>query len=134
MSNLHKHTGASADFYSRPDNKYPFSEAVKVGDTIYLAGQIGIGPEGLVDGFDLQVRQMMDNVAKTLRDMGLGMEHLVKCTVFMADLSKWQAFNAIYVEYFDSTRLPARSAFGATELALGAEVEIDCVASAVRQH
>ena len=79
MSNLHKYTGASADFYSRENNIYPFSEAVKVGDTIYLAGQIGIGPGGLVDGFDLQVRQMMDNVAKTLRDMGLGMEHLVKC-------------------------------------------------------
>ncbi len=130
MSTLQKHSGPVADFYAPADNRYPFSEAVRVGDTIYLAGQLGIGPDGLVQGFDAQVRQMMDNVAATLRKLDLGMEHLVKCTVFMADLSKWQAFNAIYVEYFEPGFYPARAAFGATELALGAEVEIDCIACA----
>lgn len=132
MSTLQKQSGPVADFYAPANSPYPFSEAVRVGDTIYLAGQIGIGPDGLVEGFDAQVRQMMDNVAATMRGLGLGMEHLVKCTVFMADLSQWQAFNAIYIGYFEPGRYPARAAFGATELALGAAVEIECVACAPR--
>lgn len=130
MSHLLEQRGASADFFAPRNNKYPFSEAVRVGQTIYLAGQIGIGPDGLVAGFEPQMRQMMNNVASTLKGMGLGMEHLVKCTVFMRDMSKWQAFNDIYLEYFDSAVLPARSAFGTPELALGAEAEIECIAYA----
>lgn len=59
---------------------------------------------------------MMDNVATTMRGLDLGMEHLVKCTVFMADLSQWQAFNQIYIQYFEPGRYPARAAFGATEV------------------
>lgn len=133
MSTLQKQSGPVADFYAPANNQYPFSEAVRVGDTIYLAGQIGIGPSGLVQGFEAQVRQMMDNVATTMRGLDLGMEHLVKCTVFMADLSQWQAFNEIYIQYFEPGRYPARAAFGATELALGAAVEIECVACAPRK-
>lgn len=134
MSTLQKQSGPVADFYAPANNQYPFSEAVRVGDTIYLAGQIGIGPGGLVQGFEAQVRQMMDNVATTMRGLDLGMEHLVKCTVFMADLSQWQAFNEIYIQYFEPGRYPARAAFGATELALGAAVEIECVACAPRKR
>jgi enamine deaminase RidA (YjgF/YER057c/UK114 family) len=76
---------------------------------------------------------MMDNLAATLKDMGLGMENLVKCTVFMADMARWQDFNSIYVSYFQPDRYPARSAFGAGALALGAAVEIDCIAVAGTQ-
>lgn len=85
-----------------------------------------------MQGFEAQVRQMMDNVATTMRGLDLGMEHLVKCTVFMADLSQWQAFNEIYIQYVEPGRYPARAAFGAIELALGAAVEIECVACAPR--
>lgn len=129
MTSLVHKSGASAEFYAPADNKYPFSEAVRVGDTLYLAGQIGIAPEGLVPGFEPQVRRMMENVEATLRSLGLAMEHLVMCKVFMADLSKWNDFNEIYVSYFNKGLYPARSAFGATELALGAHVEIECIAS-----
>jgi len=128
MHSLQKTSGVVADFYAPADNPFPFSEAVRVGDTIYLAGQIGLGPQGLVPDFDGQVRQMMDNVAATLARLGLGMEHLVKCSVFMTDMSRWQDFNRIYVEYFDPRRLPARCASGANALAIGAQVEIDCIA------
>jgi reactive intermediate/imine deaminase len=130
MHVLHKQSGPTADFYAPLNNPYPFSEAVRVGDTIYLSGQLGIGPDGLVPGFDAQVRQMMDNVAATLAGLGLGMEHLVRCTVFMGDMAQWDAFNAIYVTYFKPGRYPARAAFGATALALGAAVEIECIACA----
>jgi 2-iminobutanoate/2-iminopropanoate deaminase len=130
MTHLKKTSGPVAEFYAPENNRYPFSEAVRVGDTIYLSGQIGINAGGLVPGFDAQVTQMMDNVQATLKGLGLGMEHLVKCSVFMDDMDKWPAFNAIYVSYFDAARLPARSAFGASGLALGAEVEIDCIAMA----
>lgn len=130
MRNFSKVATPTADFYTPADSPYPFAEAVWAGDTVYLSGQLGLGPDGLVAGFEAQVRQMMDNIAATLRDLGLGMENLVKCTVFMADMAQWQAFNRIYVSYFQAGRYPARSALGAGALALGAAVEMECIAVA----
>jgi reactive intermediate/imine deaminase len=132
MRSLSKVGTPIADFYTPADSPFPFAEAVWAGDTVYLSGQIGLGPDGLVEGFEAQVRKMMDNLAATLHSLGLGMDNLVKCTVFMADMAQWQDFNRIYISYFQPGRYPARSALGATGLALGAAVEIDCIALAGR--
>lgn len=114
---------------SAPD--YPFSKAVRAGDFVYVSGQIGTGPDGkLVEGFDAQARQTMDNLAAVLREQGLTFNDVVKCTVMIGDMSKWSDFNVIYRTYFNAGRFPARSAFGANGLALGAALEVDCIAYA----
>lgn len=109
----------------------PFSLAVRAGDFIYLSGQMGTDDHGLVPGgFEAQSRRTMDNIAAVLKGMNLGMDSIVKCTVMIADMSKWTDFNAIYTTYFKPGQLPARSAFGANGLALGGLIEVECMAYA----
>lgn len=112
----------------------PFSEAVKVGDTLYLSGQIGVVPGTLklaTGGLGPESRQAMNNIKSTLEAHGYNMGDLVKCTVMLADMRRWAEFNDIYKTFFDR-RFPARSAFGAHGLALGAQVEVECIAIASR--
>jgi 2-iminobutanoate/2-iminopropanoate deaminase len=105
----------------------PFSAAVRVGDMLYLSGQIGLAPDGtLPPAFDDQVRQVMGNIGAVLRQAGSSFDEVVNCTVMLADMSHWEAFNKIYVGYFKEGRLPARSALGANGLARGAQVELEC--------
>lgn len=107
----------------------PFSEAVRVGDTLYLSGQIGRTADGkLPAGIEAQARQTMGNIAATLAKAGAGWDDVVKCTVMLDDMKDWPAFNAVYVTYFKDGKFPARSAFGANGLALGALVEVECLA------
>ena len=109
----------------------PFSQATRVGDVVYLSGAIGNRPGMLTlveGGIAAEARQAMDNIGRVLAACGLGFADVVKCTVMLADMSEWQAFNAVYVTYFPADRLPARSAFGAAGLALGARVEIEALA------
>lgn len=109
----------------------PFSDAVRVGDILYLSGQIGIGPDGkLPDGIEAQTKQAMENVGAVLKRAGLGYDRLFHCTAFLSDMKNWPAFNSVYVGYFPDGRMPARSAFGANGLALGALLEIECQAYA----
>ena len=109
----------------------PFSEAVRVGDILYLSGQIGIGPDGkLPEGIDAQARQAMDNIGSVLNRAGLSYADVFHCTAFLADMKDWPAFNKVYVPYFPAGKMPARSAFGANGLALGAKLEIECQAYA----
>ena len=113
--------------------KLPFSQAVRVGDVLYLSGALGNIPgtrELVPGGMEAQARQTMDNIAAVLKQNGLSFADIFKCTVMLADMSKWDDFNKIYVTYFDPDRLPARSAFGTNGLALGAEVELECLAYA----
>jgi reactive intermediate/imine deaminase len=108
----------------------PFSEAVRVGDTLYLSGQIGLVPGKLQlvpGGIAAEARQTMDNIRATLGAHGYALADLVKCTVMLADMADWPEFNAIYRSYFES-KFPARSALGANGLALGARVEVECIA------
>lgn len=107
----------------------PFSELVRVGNTLYLSGQIGNVPGtlGLVPGgMAAEARQVMENIRTSLEAHGYSMRNLVKCTVMLADMADWPAFNAIYGTFF-SPPYPARSAFGANGLALGARVEVECL-------
>ena len=111
--------------------RLPFSSAVRVGDMLYLSGQIGIGANGkLPDGIDAQARQTMDNIGAVLKGQGLGWGDVVKCTVMLDNMADWPAFNKVYVTYFTDGKFPARSAFGADGLALGALLEVECMAYA----
>ena len=108
--------------------RLPFSDAVRVGDTLYLSGQIGIAADGkLPTGIDAQARQTMDNIGGVLKARGLGWGDVVKCTVMLDNMADWPAFNKVYVTYFPDGKFPARSAFGADGLALGALLEVECL-------
>ena len=112
----------------------PFSEAVRVGNTVYLSGQIGIlpGTMKLVPGGMVEeAKQTMENIKTSLEANGYSMSDLVKCTVMLADIAEWGAFNQVYKSYF-ADRYPARSALGANGLALGARVEVECIAAATK--
>ncbi|MEX2180330.1 MAG: Rid family detoxifying hydrolase [Gemmatimonadaceae bacterium] len=109
----------------------PFSEAVRVGNTLYLSGQIGITPGVMTlvpGGMEAEARQTMENIRATLTEHGYAMSSVVKCTVMLADMRDWPAFNAIYQTFF-TPPYPARSALGASGLALGARVEVECIAT-----
>lgn len=123
----------NVQFYPSPDPALatlPFSEAVRVGDLLFLSGQIGSKPGtlGLVPGgFAPEAKQALENIRLILQRHGSSPVHVVKCTVFLADLHDWPAFNEIYRQVFKGP-FPARSALGAKGLALGSRVEIECVA------
>lgn len=107
----------------------PFSEAVEVDGILYLSGQLGNDANlKLPDGMEAQARQTMENIKAAVERRGLTMDSVFKCTVMMADMKQWGDFNKIYVGYFKPDRLPARSAFGANGLALGALLEVECMA------
>src|SRR3954454_23203132 len=110
----------------------PFSAAVRVGDTLYLSGQIGSGADGkLPDGIEAQTKQAMDNLGAVLKRAGLGYADVFHCTAFLTDMRNWPAFNSVYVPYFPAGKLPARSALGVSALALpGAVLELECQAYA----
>jgi 2-iminobutanoate/2-iminopropanoate deaminase len=111
--------------------KLPFSQAVRVGDILYLSGALGNLPgrlELVQGGIEAETRQTMENIGTVLRENGLGFADIFKCTVMLADMSKWGDFNRVYLEYFAPDRLPARSAFSANGLALGAQLELECMA------
>jgi reactive intermediate/imine deaminase len=109
----------------------PFSQAVRVGDVLYLSGCLGNVPgkmELVPGGMEAEARQTMENIRAVLTENGLTFDHVFKCLVMMKDMSKWGDFNKVYLTYFKPGRLPARSAFGASALALGAQVEVECMA------
>jgi reactive intermediate/imine deaminase len=111
----------------------PFSEAVRVGNTIYLSGQLGNKP-GTLDlapgGIAAESQQVMENIKTTLEAHKLTLDNVVKCTVMLENMADWPAFNKIYATFFKAGRYPARSAFGSSGLALGAKVEVECIAVA----
>lgn len=114
----------------------PFSPAVRVGNLIFLSGQIGTssaaasGNTLVPGGIEAETRQTMENIKTTLTAVGSSMDKVIKCTVMMADMAEWDRMNAVYRTYFRAGRFPARSALGANGLALGARVEIECIATA----
>ena len=111
---------------------YPFSPAVRVGDLLFLSGQIGTLPGTnrlTAGGIEAETRQTMENIRDVLEKSGSSLDRVVKCTVFMADMREWEAMNGVYATFFPNGK-PARSALGATALALGARVEIECIAAA----
>jgi len=111
------------------NSSLPFSAAVRVGDMLYLSGQIGTDSAGALvkGGIEPETRQTMENIRAVLEANGSSMNRVVKCLVMLADMAEWAAMNRVYVTFFPD-HLPARSAMGASGLALGARVEIECLA------
>ena len=109
----------------------PFSPAVRANGFLILSGQIGTDSAGVVvtGGIVPETRQTMENIKRVLEQNGSSMDQVVKCTVFMADMKEWATMNEVYVTFFSEARRPARSALGATGLALNARVEIECLAA-----
>ena len=124
----------AVEHFGRPtlnNQPLPFSDAVRVGDTLWLSGQLGIGADGkLPAGIEAQTKQTLDNIGAILKRAGLGYEDVFHCTVMLSDMANWPAMNKVYVTYFPEGKRPARSAFGANGLALGALIELECQAYA----
>ncbi|NWG25787.1 MAG: RidA family protein [Pseudorhodoplanes sp.] len=113
----------------------PFPDGVRVGNLVLMSGQIGIRP-GTLDlvpgGIEAETRQTFENLRLTLAAHGLSLKDIVRVQAMLADMAEWPRFNAVYLEFFPDAA-PARSAFGATGLALGARVEVE-VFAAVRSN
>jgi reactive intermediate/imine deaminase len=129
---VHVDQGVDVEYLQMPgteDLGLPFSSAVRVDNTLYLSGNIGNIPgtmqlaEGGIQG---ETRQTMENIRQVLETFGSSLDKVVKCTVFLADMGEWGAMNEVYRSYFENP--PARSALGASGLALDARVEIECIA------
>lgn len=114
----------------------PFSPAVRVGNLLFLSGQIGTDGASananavVAGGIEAETKQTLENIRTLLTAVGSSMDKVVKCTVMMADMKEWDRMNGVYRTFFKPGRLPARSALGANGLALNARVEIECIATA----
>jgi 2-iminobutanoate/2-iminopropanoate deaminase len=124
----HPSPNFEVEFISTPSPSPVFSPAVRIGNLLFLSGQIGTDASNKLvpGGLQAEARQALNNIKRVLEQNGSSLDRVVKCTVFLADMREWQDFNDIYVTYF-RVRKPARSAMGATGLALGARVEIECI-------
>lgn len=110
----------------------PFSPGIRAGDFLFLSGAIGTGPgtsELVSDDVAEQTTQVMANIETTLEADGLGLEDVVKCTVFLVDMADYGAMNEAYAAAWPGSP-PARSTVAGNGLALGARVEIECIAYA----
>ncbi|GGI69565.1 RidA family protein [Shewanella gelidii] len=109
----------------------PFSEAVSYAGVLYLSGSIGLTSKGRLaeGGITPETHQTMDNIQVSLKKHQLDMDDLLKCTVFLTDMSEWPAFNKAYASYFEPGHFPARSAMAVSKLALNAKVEVECIAA-----
>jgi 2-iminobutanoate/2-iminopropanoate deaminase len=110
-----------------PGLNLPFSEAVRVGDMLYLSGAIGTDSAGklVAGGIATEAKQTMDNIGASLARHGSSFDGVVQCTVALADIKDWPAFNEVYRHFF-SKHFPARMAYATGGLALGARVEVQC--------
>ncbi|WP_233009714.1 amidohydrolase family protein [Rheinheimera faecalis] len=116
--------------YRGDDSRLPFSSARVVNGVLYLSGQLGNFPGTMAlngQTIESQMQQAMQNIGSVLQEHKLGFEAVFKCTLMLADIKEWPAANKVYIQYFKAP-LPARSAFAASGLALGAKVEVECMA------
>lgn len=113
--------------------RLPFSAAVRVGQMVVLSGQVGTDSTGhlVPGGIGPETRQALDNIKRVLERNGSSLDQVVKCTAMLADMRDWGAMNQVYVTYFPH-HLPARSAFGASGLVMGARIELECWATAAQ--
>lgn len=112
------------------ENGYPFSEAVIVDDIVYLSGKVGRLPNGelIQGGIEAETIQTLKNIETLLQKIDLTKENIFKCTCMLVDIKDWPKMSKAYKKFFDRKNLPARSAFAGSGLALGAKVEIECLA------
>ena len=105
---------------------YPFSKAIRVGDFLFLSGQVPMDPQGNVVLGDIreQTEAVMSRIGETLTECGVGFDQVVKATVWLTDMQHFAGFNEVYKRYFDNG-FPVRSTVGGSQLALGVDVEIE---------
>ena len=114
-----------------PPSTLPFSKVIEANGFVFLAGQVGDAPGGsgpVAGGIEPETRQMLDNVGRLLRAVGLDYADVVKATVYLRDFDEFGAMNAIYREYFP-TEPPVRATVGVTRLAADYRIEIDVIAA-----
>jgi 2-iminobutanoate/2-iminopropanoate deaminase len=128
----HARAEPQTHYHASPGNgNLPFSEAVQVGDMLYLSGKLGVDPktgklaEGGISG---ETRQIMKSIQAALDRYGSSIQQVVKCTVYLADIKEWAEMNEVYRTFFPRNP-PARSAVEVSALGLGARVEIECMAT-----
>jgi reactive intermediate/imine deaminase len=124
-------TQPMADYSSaRATTTRPFSEVVRVGNILYLSGKLGTDSSGKLatGGITGETRQTLENIKTALESNRSSLDHVVKCTVMLADMKDFADMNSVYTTFFKKERLPARSTFGTSGLALNARVEIECIA------
>ena len=105
----------------------PFSGVVRAGNLLFVAGQIGV--DSARSGIAGETTSAMSKIGQLLQRAGSGLDHVAKCTVFLADMKDWAAMNEAYIKFFPSDKRPARSSFGTTGIAQGGRVEIECIAT-----
>jgi 2-iminobutanoate/2-iminopropanoate deaminase len=109
------------------ENGRPFSAAVRIGNSVYTSGVLGVAPDGtLPSDFSVQATTAMQAVADQLKLAGASMNDVYRCNVSLSDMKNIPSFNAVYVKYFKPDRLPVRMAIGVNGLARGAAVEVEC--------
>ena len=120
-------------YYTAESNKQfnlPFSDVAQVGNLLFLSGHLGVAPgtNSLVPGgIAAETRQALENIKKTLEANESSLDRVFKCTVMLADIDEWEPMSDVYRDYLPHK--PARSTFGTGGLALGARVEIECIAT-----
>lgn len=120
-------------FTAAPEPVAPFSHAVEADGWVQLTGQMPTDPidpdKPLPGGIEAQTRRVMDNLALVLKELGLGLEHVISARAYLTDFERdYAGLNQAYVSYFAADRRPARTCVGVTALARGALVEIDMIA------
>jgi 2-iminobutanoate/2-iminopropanoate deaminase len=109
----------------------PYSQAVMAGDTLYVSGQIAIDPYSgklIEGGATEQTKRVMENIRAILKEENMDFANIVKCSIFMSDMSLYKDVNEVYGSYFQ-TNPPAREAIAAKGLPMGVDVEISCIAA-----
>jgi len=121
---------AQVEFHPRPNTVGPFSEAVRAGNLLFLSGVLGTDSANNVvpGGIKAETKQALENIKAALQRNGLGMDRVVKCTVFLADIAEWPAMNEVYATFFPTNK-PARSALGGVQLVRQGRLEIECIAA-----
>ena len=108
----------------------PYSQAIVKGDTVYVSGQIPLNAftgQLEIDSIEQATHRILQNIQLLLKENGMDMEHIVKCSIFMTDLGLFQQMNAVYASYFTVTP-PARETVQVSALPMGVPIEISCIA------
>ena len=115
-----------------PATTSPYSDAVRAGSTLYLAGVLGLDDKGAIvkGGIKAEAKRALDNLKAVVERNGSSLDRVTNCEVMLADIKERDAFNTVYSKYWQQGKFPARHAFGVTGLYLGARVEIACIAIA----
>ena len=110
---------------STEESNYPFSDAVRVGNLLFISGMVG--SEETIGDLETETHDIFKQMKVVLSEYELSFFDVVKCTVFLDDVGEWSKFNSVYTQYFNKP-YPARSALGADGLAGGASLELECIA------